>query len=285
MIFGLPDGNENYHSCEIQVLRFLNDYADYKTWNDVDAERAHRIGKFEASKSRPIIIKFCRWFDKMRLLRDHVIRGAMRKDGFRLAVDLTRQQRLQLRHLKQEGKSGYFRNGKLHIIDNARVNSHSSRADSVKDSLPRQLHRHDDNNYNERQVYDRRKNADDCEDSQSFFPSSSCISQPSLSVSPPPVPSPTTLVCCTLSNPTSATTINNARVIVPLGTGVIAPNINDKCRDVAAPSIATAGKYQAKTRRGNETTSGQARLSNILTKNGTSYSRVTRSTALSKNSA
>ncbi|PVD29104.1 hypothetical protein C0Q70_11701 [Pomacea canaliculata] len=46
------------------------------------------------------------WSDKMRLLRDHVTRGAMHKDGFRLAVDLTRQQRLQLRHLKQEGNRG-----------------------------------------------------------------------------------------------------------------------------------------------------------------------------------
>lgn len=44
MIFDVPETNGNYHSCEMQMLLFLNDHAKYKK-GDADVERANRIGK------------------------------------------------------------------------------------------------------------------------------------------------------------------------------------------------------------------------------------------------
>lgn len=98
---------------------------------------------------------------------------------------------LQLRVLNKQGKTGYFSNGKLHIIDNW-VNSHSGHVEGVDYNHPRQLRHHDDIDYIERLVYSRRENVDDCEDNQFFLPSSPCTTQPLLPVSPTPAPSLTT---------------------------------------------------------------------------------------------
>ena len=41
----------------------------------------------------------------------------MRRDGYRLAADLTRKQFAPLQHLRQCGQSGYFKNGRLQVIN------------------------------------------------------------------------------------------------------------------------------------------------------------------------
>nr|KAG5686668.1 hypothetical protein BaRGS_031378 [Batillaria attramentaria] len=64
-----------------------------------------------------MIVKFSRWSDKIGLLRSRDARDAMRWDGYRLASDLTRKQTAELQRLKKEGKSGYYRNGKLVVTN------------------------------------------------------------------------------------------------------------------------------------------------------------------------
>lgn len=81
----------------MQASRFLNDYTNINRSNDADVERA-------------LVMKFYKWSDKIKFLRDHETRGAMASDGFPLAADLTKQQTLKLGNLWQKGKTGYFRN-------------------------------------------------------------------------------------------------------------------------------------------------------------------------------
>ena len=122
-IFGLEEGRrETYELCTDKVIGFLNNYATHKVWSYEDIERAHRLGRqnHRRKQPRPVIIKFYRWHDKLRLLQDHRTRNAMRRDGYRLAADITRQQAAQLQNLKHEGKRGYYRNGKLHVQQDSR---------------------------------------------------------------------------------------------------------------------------------------------------------------------
>nr|KAG5706088.1 hypothetical protein BaRGS_025710 [Batillaria attramentaria] len=74
-----------------------------------------------------MIVKFSRWSDKIDLLRSRDARDAMRWDGYRLASDLTRKQTAEIQRLKNEGKSGYYRNGKLVVTDR---NRHGGRFDA-----------------------------------------------------------------------------------------------------------------------------------------------------------
>ncbi|KAK7503267.1 hypothetical protein BaRGS_00005532 [Batillaria attramentaria] len=122
-IFGLPESRaENYHRCAEEVVHFLNYYAHYKQWCTDDLERAHRIGKPGASTRgpRPMIVKFFRWTDKLGLLRNREVRDAMRAHGYRLASDLTKNQATELQNLRQQGKTGFYRNGRLHVEDRGR---------------------------------------------------------------------------------------------------------------------------------------------------------------------
>ncbi|KAL8563791.1 hypothetical protein ACOMHN_058649 [Nucella lapillus] len=82
-------------------------------------ERAHRLGKPNSHNCnpRPIIAKFQRWGDAMRVMKDRAAREGMEKGGLRVAQDLTRRQAARLRDLRSEGKMGYFVNGKLRVKD------------------------------------------------------------------------------------------------------------------------------------------------------------------------
>nr|KAG5699042.1 hypothetical protein BaRGS_025436 [Batillaria attramentaria] len=45
----------------------------------------------------------------------------MRADGYRLASDLTKNQAAQLQNLRQQGKTGFYRNGRLHVENRAQT--------------------------------------------------------------------------------------------------------------------------------------------------------------------
>ena len=119
-IFGVPvTGRQSYDNCAKLVVELLNQYAVFKRWGQDDVERAHRIGKADRSnnrpKPRPVIVKLCRWQDKLDLLRDRRSRDALRRAGFRLSADLTNRQAAQLRDHRAQGRRAYFRNGRLHV--------------------------------------------------------------------------------------------------------------------------------------------------------------------------
>ena len=121
-ILGIKEGRqETYERCAEVVVDFLNYFATFKQWSVDDIERAHRLGKSnDTHRPRPLIVKLYRWSDKIQLLRNRQVRSIMRKEGYRIASDLTKKQTAQLRAVQQEGKRGYFRNGRLQVQDNRR---------------------------------------------------------------------------------------------------------------------------------------------------------------------
>ncbi|KAL8594906.1 hypothetical protein ACOMHN_038469 [Nucella lapillus] len=117
-LYGGPGGEEQEDCAEV-VRYVLETYIPEKTWDPDVIERAHRLGKPNSHNRnpRPIIAKFQRWGDAMRVMKDRAAREGMEKGGLRVAQDLTRRQAARLRDLRSEGKMGYFVNGKLRVKD------------------------------------------------------------------------------------------------------------------------------------------------------------------------
>ncbi|KAL8620005.1 hypothetical protein ACOMHN_015287 [Nucella lapillus] len=113
------NSGEEQEDC-VEVVRYvLETYIPEKTWDPDVIERAHRLGKPNSHNRNPhpIIAKFQRWGDAMRVMKDHAAREGMEKGGLRVAQDLTRRQAARLRDLRSVGKMGYFVNGKLRVKD------------------------------------------------------------------------------------------------------------------------------------------------------------------------
>jgi hypothetical protein len=123
-IFGVPEGpdprNEN---CAETVRDVLETYVTTQTWTPDKIERAHRLGRFNRNHQypRPLIVKFQRWSDAMAVMKDRVARDSMFNQGIRLAQDLTKRQSAKLKQLKEEGKRGYYVNGRLRVNEDSPV--------------------------------------------------------------------------------------------------------------------------------------------------------------------
>ena len=111
-LYDVPE-TQGREDSEKTVSNILNKYFPD---NDLQIERAHRIGRKRRpnDKPRPLICRFLDWRDAMTVMKAREIREIMRKDGINVAQDLTMNQFEQLRCLKNEGKRGYFYRGKIY---------------------------------------------------------------------------------------------------------------------------------------------------------------------------
>ena len=81
-------------------------------------ERTHRIGQVHKTSWHypcPLIVTFSHGVGKLSILRDSRLREDMRRNGMRVAADLTPRQRDQLQHYKEQGQVAYYKNGRLHV--------------------------------------------------------------------------------------------------------------------------------------------------------------------------
>nr|KAG5692006.1 hypothetical protein BaRGS_027651 [Batillaria attramentaria] len=60
------------------------------------------------------------WEDKMAIVRNRSLRAELRRRNINIGDDLTLRQSQQLRDLRSEGKSGFFRGARLIITENNR---------------------------------------------------------------------------------------------------------------------------------------------------------------------
>jgi len=115
--FGVAESGEqeSYDKCRDTILNILNEFVVDKAWYPNDIDRAHRLGrKKNSSHPRPIIVRFHRWADAMKVLNNKEARDYMRAAGLRVASDLTPSQTEKLREMKKQGQIAFYRSGKLH---------------------------------------------------------------------------------------------------------------------------------------------------------------------------
>ena len=109
--------NEDYDKMRKKVTKLLNNNVQSKTWQENDILRAHRLGDSSASKKdRPVIVRFTQFHDKLTVLKS---RSEFKKCAIGVANDLTQNQRAQLSKLRERNETGYFKNGKLHIVEDS----------------------------------------------------------------------------------------------------------------------------------------------------------------------
>nr|KAG5697420.1 hypothetical protein BaRGS_008846 [Batillaria attramentaria]KAG5700090.1 hypothetical protein BaRGS_029840 [Batillaria attramentaria] len=120
-LFGLAETpNETFESCAAKVIECLQGTVPNKTWSEDDVVRAHRVGKkpnFSSvasnttPKSRPMIVKFARWRDKMDILTKG--RTALKAKGVNVAGDLTTRQHQKIQEHRDRGLRAYYKGSKL----------------------------------------------------------------------------------------------------------------------------------------------------------------------------
>ncbi|XP_077506721.1 uncharacterized protein LOC144115957 [Amblyomma americanum] len=96
LFFGIQDSNnETWAQSETHIVTFLSEKLNIAITAD-DIERAHRLGRFQASKNRPIIVKFLRFKDKSKIL---AASSELKDTSFSIREDLSARVRLARKKL------------------------------------------------------------------------------------------------------------------------------------------------------------------------------------------
>jgi archaellum component FlaC len=118
-VYGIPhvgdSDRESYDTCARAVTDILNSVDGPKQWTTDDIARAHRVGRSQEGKPRPMIVKFSNWKDKMSILSDRQYRDSLESRGVKVSNDLTRKQAAIVAEARREGKVAFFRHGKMTI--------------------------------------------------------------------------------------------------------------------------------------------------------------------------
>ena len=79
-------------------------------------ERAHRVGPKGNNQPRLLLARMHHWSDKLSLLSERTFRQNMANQvGVRVAADLTDRQQEELRKHREQGRTAYYRSGRLHV--------------------------------------------------------------------------------------------------------------------------------------------------------------------------
>ena len=108
--------SEDYTSCARKVVQLLNEFYPFKTWMEEDVERAHRVGPKGNNQPHLLLARMHHWSDKLSLLSERTCRQNMANQvGVKVAADLTDQQQEELRKHSEQGRTAYYRSGRLHV--------------------------------------------------------------------------------------------------------------------------------------------------------------------------
>ena len=129
IFYGVREDRRNdYSFCAEQIVYLLNSCTSDSTWCLDDIERAHRLGKKYGGNARPLIVKLCRWKDKLYLLSDRQTRDRLRQKKIRIASDLTKRQKEEQKKAREGGAHAFWKSGRLQT-ENVRPPNISARRD------------------------------------------------------------------------------------------------------------------------------------------------------------
>ena len=115
LIHGVPgERDETVATTKKKFLDLLKENVTEREWSADDFVRVHRL-RTKKSGPQPIIARFLRSDDRYAVLNS---RPQLKNKGVGVSTDLSSRQRDQLHRLKEDGKKGYFKNGRLVVVDN-----------------------------------------------------------------------------------------------------------------------------------------------------------------------
>ena len=138
LLYGVSETEEESPSdCAKTFAKTVNDAAPDVGLHESDIVRAHRLGRPGEARPRPIIARLLRTSFTHAILQ---ARPALRERGLGVSSALTKKQREALGKLKAEGKTGFFRGGKLIIRhDSNTQDRHSDRRQTRQSSCQQNL--------------------------------------------------------------------------------------------------------------------------------------------------
>ena len=111
-----PGDDDSNTSVIARTVILLNQHVPVKVWSNCDIRSAFRMGTKDnnVGKNRPILVSFNKFTDKLLTLkaRDH-----LKTLHIGISNDLTPYQRDELSKLKEQNKFGYYKQGKLVVVD------------------------------------------------------------------------------------------------------------------------------------------------------------------------
>ena len=123
---GVAEGpNENWEQSTEKILKIISDKLQIS--EPVEIERAHRIGKPSADRSRPIIARFLRHQDREKILKNsNKFKGTrifINEDLCQASVEKRQELLPKLKKAREEGKIAFFSHTKLIIRNKPSPNS------------------------------------------------------------------------------------------------------------------------------------------------------------------
>ena len=112
LLFGAAEGRQGQgrEDSEEVALRIVNQVLP-TPMQPRDIVGAHRVGRADPNKTRPILVRFAKTSTKIATLQK---RKELRERGYGVSQDLTPKQRDQIRQANDQGLFAYFKGGVLH---------------------------------------------------------------------------------------------------------------------------------------------------------------------------
>ena len=111
--FGIPEpigGTEDVHQV---VHKFLKEELELEITEDIEFQRAHRIGKKEKGATRPVIVRFLRFperemvFKRVRKMQEER-NVKVYADYLKEICERRKQQWPRMKKAREEGKTAFF---------------------------------------------------------------------------------------------------------------------------------------------------------------------------------
>ena len=136
---GLPENDqENWEQSENKVRKLLKEKLGFE--DSLQIERAHRIGKPQFGKVRPIVAKFLRFSDRSVILRNsNKLKGSniyINEDLCENSLEIRRGKLPELKLARSQGKIAYFVHTKLVIKDRLVTTTYKPQTAIPQDSPP-----------------------------------------------------------------------------------------------------------------------------------------------------
>ena len=111
------EAGENWEQCAEKIKRLSREKLGLT--NDIEIERAHRLGKVTPNKTRPIIAKFLRFQDREAILKSaRKLKGTniyINEDLCEASLEKRREQLPRLKAEREKGNIAYFSHTRLVI--------------------------------------------------------------------------------------------------------------------------------------------------------------------------
>ena len=110
--------------CEQLFLDTVNSVLPRKL-NESDVRQAHRLGRPDQEKTRPLIATLNRTSDKVAILQ---AREKLRDKGIGVSSDRTPRQRQRLQEERAAGNYAFYKGNKLHVTQGQRTSRVQTRS-------------------------------------------------------------------------------------------------------------------------------------------------------------